>query len=51
MYVNPDNSAACAAVIHAVVLAEPGEPGFTWLIASDVTSALSPDPEATPPFI
>lgn len=33
MYVNPDNSAACVAVIHLVV-AEPGEPGLTWLIAS-----------------
>lgn len=39
------------AVIHVVVVVEPGEPGFTWLIASDFTSALPPGPEAPPPFI
>lgn len=51
MYVNPDNLATCMAVIHVAVVAEPGEPAFTWLIASDFTSALPPGPEAPPPFI
>lgn len=39
------------AVIYVVVIAEPGEPDFTWLIASDFTSALPPGSEAPPPFI
>lgn len=51
MYVNPVNLAACVAVIHVVVFVEPGEPCFTWLIASYFTSALPPGPEAPPPFI
>ena len=51
MYVNPDNLAACMAVIHVGVIAEPGEPDFTWLIASDFTSALPPGSKAPPPFI
>lgn len=51
MYVNPDNLALCVAVILVVVVAEPGEAGFTWLIASDFTSALPPGPEASQPFI